>query len=72
MSDDVELPQVSDELESKNWHQFPDKKSIYDLEISAEYDQLGVRGWWSNNWNDWDELRHEERDDYWFMKDVRE
>lgn len=72
MSDKSELGQQPDELELHNWHQFLGNKSIYDVEISAEYDQCGVRGWWSNNWNDWDELRLEESDDYWFRKDVRE
>lgn len=72
MSDNGELNHDPDKLQLQSLHQFLGKKSIYDVEIAAEYDECGFRGWWSNNWNDWDELRHEERDDYWFMKDVRE
>lgn len=62
---------VPDELELKSLHHFLGKKSIYDVEIAAEYDERGTTGWWSNNWNDWDELRTEERHDGWFSPDVR-
>lgn len=63
---------IPDELELRSLQHFLGKKSIYDVEIAAEYDECGVTGWWSNYWNDWDELRTEERFDHWFTKDVRE
>lgn len=59
---------IPDELELRSLHRFLEKKSIYDLEVAADYDECGTSGWWSNDWNDWDELRQEERYDYWFSR----
>lgn len=61
---------IPDELELRSLQRFLGKKSMYDVEIAAEYDELGMVGWWSNYWNDWDELREQERYDNWFTSDV--
>lgn len=60
-----------DELELRSLKKFLGKKSIYDVEVAAEYDEPGPVGWWSNYYVDWDELRAEERHDNWFTGDVK-
>ncbi|AZR74594.1 hypothetical protein BBF96_15155 [Anoxybacter fermentans] len=69
---DNKKDRIPNELELRSLHYFLGRKSIYDIEIAAEYDERSTRGWWSNYWNDWDELREEERYDHWFTKDIRE
>ncbi len=72
MTDKNKLDKIPDEQELQSLHKFLGKKSIYDIEIAAEYDERGAHGWWSNDWNDWDDLRSEERYDHWFTRDVRD
>lgn len=63
--------QVPDDAELMSLHRFLNKDDMYDLETSADYDICGTVGWWSNYWQDWDELRAEERYDHWFTKNIR-
>ena len=58
---------IPDQLEKEEYNKIlnysheDDVDTVYDLNILAEHEEWSIRGWWSNYWDDNDELRQSAR-----------